>query len=172
MAHSIPPAFTWHFFGEVSGVDLRNPLTPQEAADIEAGMDRYAVLLFRDQDISDDQQLVFARNFGERENARGGTVTKKEGLPADIRAERRLHLGKDGKPLPKDPARICFNLGNCLWHSDSSFRPSRRNFRCCRPAWSTPTAGNTEFADMRAAYDALEGETKAEIEAMICGNTR
>ncbi len=52
------------FFGEVSGVDLRKPLTPQEAADIEAGMDKYAVLLFRGQDISDEQQLVFGRQFG------------------------------------------------------------------------------------------------------------
>src|SRR5258705_13376399 len=67
-----------HFFGEVSGVDLRKPLTPQEAADIEAGMDKYAVLLFRNQDITDEQQLAFALNFGERESARGGTVTKKE----------------------------------------------------------------------------------------------
>ena len=62
-----------HFFGEVTGVDLRKPLTPQEARDIEAGMDKYAVLLFRDQDVSDDQQLVFARNFGERENRAAAT---------------------------------------------------------------------------------------------------
>src|SRR3981081_4500565 len=74
-----------HFFGEVSGVDLRKPLTPQEASDIEAGMDKYAVLLFRDQDITDDQQLAFARNFDERENARGGTVVK----PQDSRLSTR-----------------------------------------------------------------------------------
>ena len=67
-----------HFFGEVSGVDLRKPLTPQEARDIEAGMDEHAVLLFRNQDITDEQQLAFALNFGERETSRGGTVTKKE----------------------------------------------------------------------------------------------
>ncbi|MEH2613472.1 hypothetical protein V1293_005761 [Bradyrhizobium sp. AZCC 1693] len=67
-----------HFFGEVSGVDLRKPLTPQEAADIEAGMDKYAVLLFRNQDITDEQQLAFALNFGERETSRGGNITKKE----------------------------------------------------------------------------------------------
>ena len=70
-----------HFFGEVSGVDLRNPLTPQEAADIEAGMDKYAVLLFRGQDITDEQQMAFALNFGERENPRGGNVVK----PGDAR---------------------------------------------------------------------------------------
>ena len=79
-----------HFFGEVSGVDLRKPLTPQEAADIEAGMDKYAVLLFRNQDITDEQQLAFALNFGEREN-RARRHRHQEGrLSADLRAERRL----------------------------------------------------------------------------------
>ena len=79
-----------HFFGEVSGVDLRKPLTPQEAGDIEAGMDKYAVLLFRNQDITDEQQLAFALNFGERENPRGGSVVKPEDSPAADRAQRRL----------------------------------------------------------------------------------
>ncbi|MEA2942789.1 MAG: alpha-ketoglutarate-dependent 2,4-dichlorophenoxyacetate dioxygenase, partial [Bradyrhizobium sp.] len=65
-----------HFVGEVSGVDLRKPLTPQEAADIEAGMDRYAVLVFHGQDITDEQQMAFALNFGERENPRGGNIVK------------------------------------------------------------------------------------------------
>src|ERR1700680_1494199 len=92
-----------HFFGEVSGVDLRQPLTPQEARDIEAGMDRYAVLLFRDQDITDDQQMAFALNFGERENPRGGNIVK----PQDSRLATSglndvSNLGKDGKPLPRD----------------------------------------------------------------------
>src|SRR6266481_9296496 len=102
-----------HFFGEVTGVDLRKPLTPQEARDIEAGMDKYAVLLFRDQDISDDQQLVFARNFGERENARGGTVTKKEDYRLTSGLNDVSNLGKDGKPLPRDHLTHLFNLGNC-----------------------------------------------------------
>src|ERR1700675_832438 len=91
-----------HFFGEVSGVDLRKPLTPQETADIEAGMDKYAVLLFRDQDNTDEQQMSFALNFGERENPRGGNVVK----PQDSRLTTGLNdvsnLGKDGKPLPRD----------------------------------------------------------------------
>ena len=65
-----------HFVGEVSGLDLRKPLTKDEAAAVEAGMDTYAVLIFHDQDITDEQQLAFALNFGERENARGGTVTR------------------------------------------------------------------------------------------------
>ena len=157
-----------HFFGEVSGVDLRKPLTPQEAADIEAGMDKYAVLLFRDQDITDDQQLAFARNFGERENARGGTVTKKEDYRLTSGLNDVSNLGKDGKPLPRDHRTHLFNLGNCLWHSDSSFRPIPAKFSLLSARVVNPKGGNTEFADMRAAYDALDDETKAEIEDMIC----
>src|SRR6201986_4355423 len=67
---------TKHFAGEVSGVDLRKPLTKDEASEIEAGMDKYAVLGFHDQDITDDQQMAFALNFGEREDPRGGNVTR------------------------------------------------------------------------------------------------
>jgi alpha-ketoglutarate-dependent 2,4-dichlorophenoxyacetate dioxygenase len=156
------------FFGEVSGVDLRNPLTPQEAADIEAGMDKYAVLLFRDQDITDDQQLIFARNFGERENARGGTVTRKEDYRLTSGLNDVSNLGKDGKPLPRDHRTHLFNLGNCLWHSDRSFRPIPAKFSLLSARVVNPKGGNTEFADMRAAYDALDGDTKAEIEDMIC----
>src|ERR1700749_1531621 len=157
-----------HFFGEVSGVDLRQPLTPQEAADIEAGMDKYAVVLFRDQDITDDQQLMFARNFGERENARGGTVTKEEDYRLDSSLNDVSNLGKDGKPLPRDHRTHLFNLGNCLWHSDSSFRPIPAKFSLLSALVGNPKGGNTEFADMRAAYDALDDETKAEIEDLIC----
>src|SRR6204780_1127736 len=161
-----------HFFGEVSGVDLRKPLTPREAADIEAGMDKYAVLLFREQDITDDQQLAFARNFGERENARGGTVTKKEDYRLTSGLNDVSNLGKDGKPLPRDHRTHLFNLGNCLWHSDSSFRPIPAKFSLLSARVVNPKGGNTEFADMRAAYDALDDETRAEIEDLISDHSR
>ena len=157
-----------HFFGEVSGVDLRKPLTPQEARDIEAGMDKYAVLLFRNQDITDEQQLAFALNFGEREKARGGTVTKKEDYRLTSGLNDVSNLGKDGQPLPRDHRTHLFNLGNCLWHSDSSFRPIPAKFSLLSARVVNPKGGNTEFADMRAAYDALDDETKAEIEDLIC----
>jgi alpha-ketoglutarate-dependent 2,4-dichlorophenoxyacetate dioxygenase len=157
-----------HFVGEVSGVDLRHPLTPQEAIEIEAGMDKYAVLIFHDQDITDEQQLAFALNFGEREKARGGTVTKKEDYRLNSGLNDVGNLGKDGKPLPRDHRTHLFNLGNCLWHSDSSFRPIPAKFSLLSARVVNPKGGNTEFADMRAAYDALDGDTKAEIEDMIC----
>jgi len=157
-----------HFVGEVTGVDLRKPLTPQEAADIEAGMDKYAVLIFHGQDITDDQQTAFARNFGEREDARGGNVTRKEEYRLNSGLNDVSNLGKDGKPLPRDHRTHLFNLGNCLWHSDSSFRAIPAKFSLLSARVVNPKGGNTEFADMRAAYDALDGETKAEIEDLIC----
>ncbi|WP_454624589.1 TauD/TfdA dioxygenase family protein [Bradyrhizobium cenepequi] len=157
-----------HFVGEVTGLDLRKPLTRQEAIEVEAAMDKYAVLVFHDQDISDEQQLAFALNFGERENARGGTVTKKEDYRLSSGLNDVSNLGKDGKPLSKDHRTHLFNLGNCLWHSDSSFRPIPAKFSLLSARVVNPKGGNTEFADMRAAYDALDEETKAEIGDLIC----
>jgi alpha-ketoglutarate-dependent 2,4-dichlorophenoxyacetate dioxygenase len=157
-----------HFVGEVSGIDLRKPLTKDEAAQIEAGMDKYAVLVFHGQDITDDQQMAFALNFGERENPRGGNVTKKQDLRLDSGLNDVSNLGKDGKPLAKDHRQHLFNLGNCLWHSDSSFRAIPAKFSLLSARVVNPKGGNTEFADMRAAYDALDDETKAGIEDLIC----
>ena len=120
-------------------------------------------------DLTDQQQLAFALNFGERENPRGGNVVK----PEDSRLATTglndvSNLDKDGKPLPRDSRAHLFNLGNCLWHSDSSFRPIPAKFSLLSARVVNPKGGNTEFADMRAAYDALDDETKAEIEDMIC----
>ena len=156
------------FVGEVSGIDLTCPLDAAEVAAIEAGMDRYAVLVFHDQRLTDEQQMAFTRNFGEIENARGGNITK----PGEHRLPQGMNdvsnLGQDNRPLARDDRRRLFNLGNQLWHSDSSFRaiPAKYSLLSCRlPANS---GGNTEFADMRAAYDALDAGTKAEVADLIC----
>ena len=157
-----------HFVGEVSGIDLRQPLTPDQAREIETAIDTYAVLVFHGQDISDEQQLAFALNFGRREDARGGNIVK----PQDSRLSTGLNdvsnLGKDGRPLPRDHRAHLFNLGNCLWHSDSSFRPIPAKYSLLSARVVNPKGGNTEFADMRAAYDALDDDTKAEIEDLVC----
>src|SRR5258705_7915858 len=110
------------FAGEVSGVDITKPLAHDEVAAIEAGMDKYAVLVFRNQKLTDEQHMAFSRNLGALEDARGGNITK----PGDKRLATGMNdvsnLGKDGKPLPLDSRQRMFNLGNMLWHSDSSFR--------------------------------------------------
>ncbi len=156
------------FVGEVSGVDLTQPLSRDEAHIIEDAMDEYAVLVFRKQDITDEQQLAFARNFGEREDARGGSVAKAADARLTSGVNDVSNIGKDGKPLPKDHRTHLFNLGNCLWHSDSSFRPIPAKFSLLSARVVNPKGGNTEFADMRAAYDALDADTRNEIADMIC----
>jgi alpha-ketoglutarate-dependent 2,4-dichlorophenoxyacetate dioxygenase len=156
------------FVGEVTGVDLSRPLSREDAAAIEAGMDEHAVLVFPKQDITDEQQLAFALNFGPREDARGGTVTKAQDARLTTGVNDVSNLGKDGKPLPRDNRTHLFNLGNCLWHSDSSFRPIPAKFSLLSARVVNPQGGNTEFADMRAAYDALDDETKNKINDMIC----
>jgi alpha-ketoglutarate-dependent 2,4-dichlorophenoxyacetate dioxygenase len=156
------------FTGEVTGVDLTRPISRDDVLAIEAAMDEYAVLVFPGQDITDQQQMAFALNFGERENPRGGNVTKAEDARLTTGLNDVSNLGKDGKPLPRDHRTHLFNLGNCLWHSDSSFRPIPAKFSLLSARVLNPKGGNTEFADMRAAYDALDDESKAEIEDMIC----
>ena len=156
------------FVGEVSGVDLTKLLTPVEVAAIEAGMDRYAVLLFHDQKITDEQQMAFSRNFGWLEDARGGNITKPEDKRLQTGMNDVSNLGRDGQPLPRDSRVRLFNLGNMLWHSDSSFRAIPAKYSLLSARVVNPTGGNTEFADMRAAYDTLDAATKALIEDLVC----
>ena len=156
------------FVGEVSGVDLARPLAPDEVAAIEAGMDRYAVLVFHDQKITDEQQMAFSRNFGPLEDARGGNITKPEDKRLATGMNDVSNLGRDGQPLSRESRVRLFNLGNMLWHSDSSFRPIPAKYSLLSARVVNPTGGNTEFADMRAAYDTLDAPTKALIEDLIC----
>ncbi len=156
------------FVGEVTGVDVSRPLEPQEVVAIEAGMDKYGVLVFPGQIITDEQQMAFTRNFGAIEDARGGNVTK----PQDKRLVTGMNdvsnLGKDGKPLARDSRQRLFNIGNMLWHSDSSFRAIPAKYSLLSARVVNKKGGNTEFADMRAAYDALDDETRAEIADLVC----
>ena len=157
------------FVGEVDGVDLTQPLSQDDVAAIEAGMDRYAVLIFHDQNLTDEQQVAFSQNFGMLENKAGGNVTKPDQQRLSYQLNDVSNLDTDNKPLARDDRRRMFNIGNQLWHSDSSFRatPAKYSILSARVTPEGP-GGNTEFADMRAAYDALDDKTKAEVEPLIC----
>jgi alpha-ketoglutarate-dependent 2,4-dichlorophenoxyacetate dioxygenase len=167
MAVSIRPLHPV-FVGEMSGVDLRRKLTREEAAAIDAGMDRFAVLVFHGQEISDEQQIAFSRNFGEIENSYGGNVTKAGQKRLNPLMNDVSNLGEDNRPLARDDRRRLFNLGNQLWHSDSSFRAVPAKYSLLSGRMVVDKGGNTEFADMRAAYDALDAETKALVEGLVC----
>jgi|SRR5580700_1152486 alpha-ketoglutarate-dependent 2,4-dichlorophenoxyacetate dioxygenase len=156
------------FVGEVSGVDLRQSLSCDGVAAIDGGMDRYAVLVFHDQNITDEQQIAFTRNFGEIENSAGGNVTQPHEKRLDSLMNDVSNLGHDNRPLPRDDRRRLFNLGNQLWHSDSSFRAIPAKYSLLSARTVATKGGNTEFADMRAAYDALDNETNALVEDLVC----
>jgi alpha-ketoglutarate-dependent 2,4-dichlorophenoxyacetate dioxygenase len=154
------------FAGEVQGIDLRKPLTPDEVAAVAAGMDRYAVLVFRDQDITDAQQYAFSCHFGPMETATGDIAA-----PQDRRLSMDIgdisNLDKNGKVLARDDRRRLFSLGNQLWHSDSSFKPTPAKYSALSARVIPGEGGNTEFADMRAAWDTLDQATKDLVRDMV-----
>ena len=157
------------FAGEVAGVDCRRPLDRDAVAAIEAGMDEYAVLVFRDQNLTDDEQIAFTRHFGELEhNARAGHVRKPEDHRLGPGIADFSNLDKSGEIMSPEDRVWFFKLADRLWHSDSSFRPIPAKYSLLSgrvlPSWGA----NTEFADMRAAYDALDDRTKAEVEDLVC----
>jgi len=160
------------FVGEVSGLDLRKPLPKEDIAAIHAGMDTYAVLIFHDQPLDDAQQLAFTQSLGPIELAIGVSLRKPEEqrLPntfADV-----SNLDKDGKPFPRDDRRRLYALGNQLWHSDSSFKVIPAKYSLLHARKVVSKGGNTEFADMRQAYDALDQETKDLCETLICEHSQ
>jgi alpha-ketoglutarate-dependent 2,4-dichlorophenoxyacetate dioxygenase len=158
-----------HFAGEVSGLDISQPLSREEAAAIDAGMDTYAVLVLRRQRVTDEQQIAFSLNFGELESYKTPAYVQRAGGPRLGKGMADLsNLNKDGTVLSADDRAWFFKLGDRLWHSDSSFRPAPAKYSLLSarvlPSWG----GNTEFADMRTAYDALDARTKAEVEDLVC----
>ena len=158
-----------HFVGAVSGIDISQPLNNAQVAAIEAGMDRHAVLVFHDQTLTDDEQLAFSRNFGELEVTLAGQMAK----PEERRLGDRLELGDisnltaQNRIRERDDRSRMYALANRLWHSDASFRAIGAGYTLLHARVVPGKGGNTEFADMRAAYDALDDRTKAEIEGLI-----
>ena len=158
---------TRHIGGRMTGIDARKPLTPDEVKAIDAGMDKYAVLVLPGQDITDEQQLAFTANFGAFQEGANSTERKQE-LRLDPAFADVSNLDRTGQKLARDDRRRMASLGNRLWHSDASFRVVPANYSILSGRIVVTKGGNTEFADMRAAYDALDPATKAEIEDMIC----
>ncbi|MBC4017079.1 TauD/TfdA family dioxygenase [Siccirubricoccus deserti] len=148
------------------GVDLRRPLRATEIAAITAAMDRYAVLVFPGQHFQDDEQLDFGRQFGEVEEV-PTLVDQARRRLADNRVNDISNLGADGKILAADDRRRMFNLGNLLWHSDSSFKPTPAHYSMLHARVIPPAGGETEFADMRAAWDALPEAMQARVRDLV-----
>ena len=160
------------FAAEVEGVDMTKPLSPDEVAAIHAGMDRYAVLVFHDQKIDDDQQLAFTRSLGDIEHAIGTSLRAPDQLRLPTTFADVSNLDKENKTFARDDRRRLFAIGNRLWHSDSSFKVIPAKYSLLHARSIPSKGGNTEFAYMVAAYDALDAETKAEVEGLICEHSQ
>ncbi|MGE0224239.1 MAG: TauD/TfdA dioxygenase family protein [Acetobacteraceae bacterium] len=167
----IDPVSRPFFAGVASGLDITKPLTPEQAAEIEKGMDHYGVLVWHDQRFTDETQMAFSRNFGELELATNNLRTESEqrlgAHIADI-----SNLDSKENVLGRESRRRLFSLGTRLWHSDSSFKPVPAKYSLLSARVIPSRGGNTEFADMRAAYDALDDETKAECEGLVCEHSQ
>jgi alpha-ketoglutarate-dependent 2,4-dichlorophenoxyacetate dioxygenase len=156
------------FAAEVSGVDLRVPLAADALRVLAAAIDAYAVLVFRGQALSDAQQIAFSESFGPIENKAGGNVTRPEQQRLDAKLNDVSNLDREHQPFSREDRRRFFNLGNRLWHSDSSFRivPAKFSLLSARRLPDSPS--RTEFADMRAAWDTLSAAEQAEAEPLVC----
>ena len=164
--HPVDPASPT-FIGEVSGIDLSRKLTDQEVNAIHAAMDHFGVLIFHDQHLDDEQQISFSRQLGMLEEATGDIMSVKD-RRIGMALNDISNLDKNGELLPRDDRRRLFGLGNMLWHSDSSFKEVPAKYSMLSARKIPATGGNTEFADMRAAYEALDEPTKAEVHDLIC----
>lgn len=156
---SIKP--TDSFAGRVEGLDLSKPLSPGVVAAIVAGMDQYGVLVFPNQTFDDEQQLEFGANFGEIEDTPTLVDQGRRRIATD-KINDISNIGVDGKILAANDRRRMFNLGNLLWHSDSSFKSTPALYSMLHSRVIPPEGGDTEFADMRAAWDALPQKLKDE----------
>jgi alpha-ketoglutarate-dependent 2,4-dichlorophenoxyacetate dioxygenase len=153
------------FVAEVSGVDFSKPLDPVTLGEVVAAMDRYAVCVFRATGMNDDAHVAFSHQLGKLEHApklfgkKFARFDKPELFDAG-------NLDASGQILADDRRRV-YNKGNALWHTDSSFNTHRASYSLLLAHEVPPVGGDTEFADTRAAYDALPAELRTKIDGLV-----
>jgi alpha-ketoglutarate-dependent 2,4-dichlorophenoxyacetate dioxygenase len=152
------------FAAEVTGIDLATPLPPDAVEAFDDAINRHAVLVFPGQSLDDDHLLALGRLFGDIEPPRNHRVVRrlKHAELADI-----SNLDADNKLRPPEDHRRLDALGNRLWHADASFRPVPGALSMLFAHVVPPVGGETEFADLRAAYDALPADMQARIEHLV-----
>ena len=154
------------FVAEVSPIDLRQVYDQETLDQLRTGMDEYAVLVFRNQPLTDDEHLAFAQRFDGRLHTKTGISALRKNRFGNEALADVSNVDENGDILKPDDRRRMYGLGNRLWHTDASFQdpPGRYSMLSAK---IVPAAGaDTEFADMRAAYDALPAEMKALLEGL------
>ena len=154
------------FAAEASALDLREVHDEAALERIRTGMDEHAVLVFRDQAFSSEDQRDFAARLdGELHRKTGISVLQKSRF-GDEALTDVSNVDADGEVLEANDRKRQYGLANRLWHTDASFQDPRGRYSMLAALVVPPVAADTEFADMRAAYDTLEDETKASLEGL------
>ena len=154
------------FVAEVGAVDLRRVQDRETLDEIRGGMDEYAVLVFRDQSFSDEEQLAFAQRFdGTLHTKTGAAVLGKSRFATEALADIS-NVDENGEILRSDDRRRMYALGNRLWHTDASFQDPPGRYSMLSARVVPAVSADTEFADMRAAYDALDPGTREKLEGL------
>jgi alpha-ketoglutarate-dependent 2,4-dichlorophenoxyacetate dioxygenase len=154
------------FAAEVGPIDLRRVHDRATLEEIRAGMDEYAVLVFRDQPFADDEQLAFAQRFDGRLHTRTGiSVLRKSRLGTEALSDIS-NLDENGEIVASTDRRRMYALGNRLWHTDASFQDPPGRYSMLSARVVPPVGAETEFADTRAAHDALDAGTRARLEGL------
>jgi alpha-ketoglutarate-dependent 2,4-dichlorophenoxyacetate dioxygenase len=153
------------FGGDVANVDLSKPVDQASLEEIQAALDKYAVLIFHGPKLPEETQIAFAERFGPLESQNGVLATN-----VVARVNRQLvdisNLDETNTVLGAQDRRRMFALGNQLWHTDSSFKKTPAKYSLLHAHTVTPEGGETQFVDTRAAYDALPERMKVRIETL------
>jgi alpha-ketoglutarate-dependent 2,4-dichlorophenoxyacetate dioxygenase len=154
------------FAAEAGPVDLREVEDRATLEAIRAGMDEYAVLVFRNQPLSDQDQLAFAQRFDGKLHARTGSAVLGKNRFGNEALTDISNVDENGELLKTDDRRRAYGLGNRLWHTDASFQDPPGRYSMLSARVVPAVAADTEFADMRAAYDELDAAIKAKLEGL------
>ena len=154
------------FAGEVGPVDLKTVHDEATLGRIRAGMDEFAVLVFRDQIWSDAEHLDFAQRLDGRLHTKLGISALQKNRLGNEALGDISNLDESGEIMKSDNRKRMYGLGNRLWHTDASFQDPPGRYSMLSAKVVPPVDADTEFADMRAAYDALSDEEKARLEGL------
>jgi alpha-ketoglutarate-dependent 2,4-dichlorophenoxyacetate dioxygenase len=154
------------FAAEVAGVELRASRDPSELQSIRDAMDRFAVLAFRAQPLCDAEQLAFAERFDGKLHTKTGSAVLGRNRFGNEALTDISNVDEDGELMQTGDRRRMYGLGNRLWHTDASFEDPPGRYSMLHARVLPPVDADTEFADMRAAYDELDGATKGKLEGL------
>jgi alpha-ketoglutarate-dependent 2,4-dichlorophenoxyacetate dioxygenase len=153
------------FVGEVtSPISLRETTDEETLSQLRSGMDQYAVLVIHGQDFTNEEQMAFAERLDGQLNRVG--VLKKKNKFGDNALIDISNIDESGDILDTYSRQRMYSLGNRLWHTDAAFNDPRGRYSMLHARVVPPVGGETEFCDLRAAYDALDDTTKADIEGL------